>query len=109
MPALWDRFTELPQAARTGRPRYDMAGPVEYYAAHPEESAIFNAAMVSKARTTLRAVAAGGHGRPGANRRSARGAARRGRFPVHTLAVGGVATLDRRSRRRRRWSLIAGG
>jgi hypothetical protein len=35
-----------------------MAGLVEYYAAHPEESAIFNAAMVSKARTTLPAVAA---------------------------------------------------
>jgi hypothetical protein len=58
MPAFWDRFTELPQTARTGRPRYDMAGLVEYYAAHPEESAIFNAAMVSKARTALPAVAA---------------------------------------------------
>jgi hypothetical protein len=58
MPAFWDRFTELAETARTGRPRYDMAGLVEYYAAHPEESAIFNAAMVSKARTTLPAVAA---------------------------------------------------
>lgn len=58
MPAYWDRFTELPQTARTGRPRYDMAGLVEYYAAHPEESAVFNAAMVTKARTSLPAVAA---------------------------------------------------
>lgn len=58
MPAFWDRFTELPTTAKTGRPRYDMAGLVEYYAAHPEESAIFNAAMVSKARTALPAVAA---------------------------------------------------
>ncbi len=58
MPAFWDRFTELPRTARTGRPRYDMAGLVEYYAAHPEESAIFNAAMVSKARIALPAVAA---------------------------------------------------
>jgi len=58
MPSYWDRFTELPQTARTGRPRYDMAGLVEYYAAHTEESAIFNAAMVTKARTTLPAVAA---------------------------------------------------
>ena len=58
MPAFWDRFTELPETARSGRPRYDMAGLVEYYAAHPEESAIFNAAMVSKAQTTLPAVAA---------------------------------------------------
>ena len=58
MPAFWDRFTELSHTARTGRPRYDMAGLVEYYAAHPEESAIFNAAMVSKARVALPAVAA---------------------------------------------------
>lgn len=58
MPAFWDRFTELPHTARTGRARYDMAGLVEYYAAHPEESAIFNAAMVSKARTALPTVAA---------------------------------------------------
>jgi hypothetical protein len=59
MPAYWDRFTELPSTARTGRSRYDMAGLVEYYAAHPDESAIFNAAMVSKARTTLPAIATG--------------------------------------------------
>jgi hypothetical protein len=58
MPAYWDRFTELPQTARTGHPRYDMAGFVEYCAAHPEESAVFNAAMVTKARTVLPAVAA---------------------------------------------------
>ena len=35
-----------------------MASLVEYFAAHPEESAIFNAAMVSKSRTVLPAVAA---------------------------------------------------
>ncbi len=58
MPAFWDRFTELPETARRGRPRSDMAGLVDYSAAHPEESAIFNAAMVSKAQTTLPAVAA---------------------------------------------------
>jgi hypothetical protein len=58
MPAYWDRFTELPQTARTGHPRYDMAGFVEYCAAHPEESAVFNAAMVTKARTVLPAVVA---------------------------------------------------
>jgi len=58
MPSYWDRFTELPETARTGRPRFDMAGLVEYYAAHPEESAIFNAAMVTKASATLPAVAA---------------------------------------------------
>jgi hypothetical protein len=58
MPAFWDRFTELPETARTGHPRYDMAGLVDYYAAHPEENGIFNAAMVSKARNTVPAVAA---------------------------------------------------
>jgi C-methyltransferase len=58
MPAYWDRFTELPETARTGRPRYDMAGLVDYYAAHPAESAIFNTAMETKARTALLAVAA---------------------------------------------------
>jgi hypothetical protein len=58
MPAFWDRFTELPATARAGRPRHDMAGLVEYYAAHPEESAIFNAAMVAKSRAVLPAVVA---------------------------------------------------
>jgi hypothetical protein len=58
MPAFWDRFTELRETARAGRPRHDWASLVEYYAAHPEEAAIFNAAMVSKSRTVLPAVAA---------------------------------------------------
>lgn len=58
MPAFWDPFTELPRTARTGHPHYDMAGLVDYYAAHPDESAIFNAAMVAKSRAVLPAVAA---------------------------------------------------
>jgi hypothetical protein len=58
MPAFWDRYTELGEAARAGRPRHDWASLVDYLAAHPEESAIFNAAMVSKSRTVLPAVAA---------------------------------------------------
>jgi hypothetical protein len=58
MPAFWDRFTELDAAAQAGRPQQTMANLVDYYAAHPEESAIFNAAMVSKSRTVLPAVAA---------------------------------------------------
>ena len=58
MPVFWDRFTELPRTARAGHPRYDMAGLVGYYAAHPEESAIFNASMVAKSRTVLPAVVA---------------------------------------------------
>jgi len=58
MPAFWDRFTELGPTARAGHPRYDMTSLVEYYAVHPEESAIFNAAMVAKSRAVLPAVAA---------------------------------------------------
>jgi hypothetical protein len=58
IPAFWDRFTELGRTARTGSPQHDMASLVEYFAAHPDENAIFNAAMVSKSRTVLPAVAA---------------------------------------------------
>jgi hypothetical protein len=57
MPVFWDRFTELGRTAREGRRLHDMANLVDYYAAHPEEAAIFNAAMVSKSRTVLPAVA----------------------------------------------------
>jgi hypothetical protein len=58
MPVFWDRYTELAATARTGRPQRDFASLVDYLAAHPEESAIFNAAMVSKSRAVLPAVAA---------------------------------------------------
>ncbi len=58
MPAFWDRWTELGRTARAARPKHDMASLVEYFAAHPEEGAIFNSAMVSKSRTVLPAVAA---------------------------------------------------
>jgi hypothetical protein len=54
---MWDRYGDLDEPARTGRPRHDWASLVEHFAAHPDESAIFNAAMVSKARTVLPAVA----------------------------------------------------
>jgi len=55
---MWDRYGDLDEPARTGRPRHDWASLVEHFAAHPEESAIFNAAMVSKARTVLPTIAA---------------------------------------------------
>ncbi len=58
LPAFWDRFTELPRTARAGRGQHDMASLVDYFAAHPDEASIFNAAMVSKSRTVLPAVAA---------------------------------------------------
>jgi hypothetical protein len=57
MPAFWDRFTELGRTARAGGRQHDMASLVEYFAAHPDENAIFNAAMVTKSRTLLPAVA----------------------------------------------------
>src|SRR5262245_5091626 len=58
MPAFWDRFTELGRTAREGQRLNDMAALVDYFAVHPEEAAIFNAAMVSKSRIVLPAVAA---------------------------------------------------
>ena len=58
IPAFWDRFTELGRTARAGGGRHDMASLVDYFATHPDENAIFNAAMVSKSRTVLPAVAA---------------------------------------------------
>jgi len=58
MPAFWDRFTELDHTAREGQRQHHMSSLVEYFASHPEEAAIFNAAMVSKSRAVLPAVAA---------------------------------------------------
>jgi hypothetical protein len=58
MRAMLDRYTELDHTARVGRPRQDWTSLLDHLAAHPEESAIFNAAMVSKSRTVLPAVAA---------------------------------------------------
>jgi hypothetical protein len=56
--AFWDRYAELAETARAGRPKRDWAELVAHLAAHPEESAIFNAAMVTKSRTVLPAVVA---------------------------------------------------
>jgi hypothetical protein len=56
--AFWDRYADLANTARAGRPQRDWADLVEHLAAHPEESAIFNAAMVAKSRTVLPAVVA---------------------------------------------------
>jgi hypothetical protein len=58
MPAFWDRFTELAPTARAGRPRHAWTSLVDYFAVHPDESAIFNAAMVAKSRAVLPAIAA---------------------------------------------------
>ena len=58
LPAFWNGFGDLERATRAGRPASDWAGLVEYFATHADESAIFNAAMVSKSRAVLPAVVA---------------------------------------------------
>jgi hypothetical protein len=57
MPGFWDRFTDLHHAAATGTPAVDWPGMLERFAAHPEEGAIFNAAMTAKSRRAVHAVA----------------------------------------------------
>jgi len=58
MPMVWNQFTELGNAAKTGRPALDWAGLVDYFAAHPHEAALFNQAMVSKSGAIIPAVLA---------------------------------------------------
>jgi hypothetical protein len=48
LPAMWNGLTELAHAARTGQPVRDWASLMSYFAAHPAEAAIFDAAMVAK-------------------------------------------------------------
>jgi hypothetical protein len=56
LPAIWRGFTDLEQAARTGRPTTDWPALVAYFASHPEEAAVFNEAMVAKSRAVIPAV-----------------------------------------------------
>lgn len=58
LPAIWRGFTELGGAARAGRPASDWAALVAYFAAHPDEAAVFNEAMVAKSRAVIPAVLA---------------------------------------------------
>jgi O-methyltransferase domain len=58
MPVMWNDFTELASVAKTGKPALDWAGLVAYFAAHPEESSLFNQAMVSKSARVVPAVIA---------------------------------------------------
>jgi hypothetical protein len=48
MPAMWGAFTDLERVARAGRPGRDWTQLIEYFERHPEESALFNRAMVDK-------------------------------------------------------------
>src|SRR5688572_8863315 len=56
MPFILQRFTELGQTARTGKPTVDWAGLLGYFAEHPEEASVFNQAMVGKSGIVIPAV-----------------------------------------------------
>jgi hypothetical protein len=56
LPVFLNSFAGLTQAAKTGKPVMDFAGFMEYFAAHPEESGIFNQAMADKSRAIIPAV-----------------------------------------------------
>lgn len=58
MPAMWDGFTDLKRPAATGKPARDWTSLVAYFAAHPEESSLFNAAMLGKSQNIIPAVVA---------------------------------------------------
>jgi hypothetical protein len=55
-PSMWDAFTNLAQAARTGKPARDWASLVSHFATHPDEAAIFDAGMVAKSLRVIPAV-----------------------------------------------------
>jgi hypothetical protein len=54
---FWDRYTDLHHAAATGKPRVGWQGLLARFAEHPEEGAIFDAAMIAKSRRAVRNVA----------------------------------------------------
>ena len=56
LPVFLESFAGLTQAAKTGKPVRDFAGFMEYFAARPEESSIFNQAMADKSRAVIPAV-----------------------------------------------------
>jgi hypothetical protein len=58
MPAIWRGFTDLGHAAKTGGPATDWASLVAYFAAHPDESSLFNEAMIGKSLAVVPAVVA---------------------------------------------------
>jgi hypothetical protein len=56
MPIMWNDFTDLGHAARTGKPAMDWAGLLAYFAAHPAEAGLFNQAMVEKSAGIIPAI-----------------------------------------------------
>jgi hypothetical protein len=57
-PGSWNSFTDLRHAAVTGRPAQGWARLLERHAEHPDEAAVFNAAMTAKSRNVVPAVVA---------------------------------------------------
>ena len=58
MPVVWNQFTELASAAKTGKPALSWAGLVSYFSGHTHEARLFNEAMVAKSRAIIPAVIA---------------------------------------------------
>jgi hypothetical protein len=58
LPIFMKSFAGLTETAKTGEPIMDFAGFMEYFAAKPEESSIFNQAMADKSRNIIPAVLA---------------------------------------------------
>jgi O-methyltransferase domain len=58
MPVVWNGFTELEKAARTGRPALEWAAFIQYLESHPEEASLFNEAMVGKSGAIIPAAIA---------------------------------------------------
>jgi hypothetical protein len=56
LPIFMKSFAGLTETAKTGKPIMDFAGFMEYFAAKPEESRIFNQAMSDKSRNIIPAV-----------------------------------------------------
>ena len=55
-PAIYDGVTQLGHPLRTGKPAIDSATLFARFAEHPEESAVFNEAMVGKSAGAIAAV-----------------------------------------------------
>lgn len=56
MPLVWNDFTDLGHAARTGRPALDWSGLMAYFSDHPDEAGLFHQAMASKSGAVVPAV-----------------------------------------------------
>lgn len=56
LPVFLDSFAGLTETAKTGKPVMSFAGFMEYFAANPEQSQTFNAAMADKSRAVIPAV-----------------------------------------------------